>query len=193
MIAKIKGMVAEHDGPMVIVDCNGVGYGVIVCADDQGRLPSGSEANLYIAENIKEDSHDLYGFVDRSRRELYSQLVSVNGVGPKAGMAILSIANEGLVRKAVAEGDVAFLSRASGVGKKVAERVVVDLKNKVGLIAADDATGFLSEASISDNDEAVQALTALGYSLTDAKVALAKVDKELPLADRISKVLKGDY
>jgi Holliday junction DNA helicase RuvA len=160
MIARLEGEVIEHDGSMVVVNCGGVGYGVIVCPDDQGVMRTGDNISLYIAENIKEDSYDLYGFKDKTRRELYRQLTSVNGVGPKAGMAILAVGAENQIRKAIAEGDTAFLARANGVGKKVAERVVVDLKSKVGMIARADATDFLQEDVIGDNDEAVPRVIA---------------------------------
>jgi Holliday junction DNA helicase RuvA len=191
MIARIEGTIVEHDGPMVVVDCMGVGYGVVVCPDEQGGMHVGDKHTLYIAENIKEDSFDLYGFRTKTRKELYIQLTSVNGVGPKAGMAILSVGYEDEIRKAIAEGDTAFLARANGVGKKVAERVVVDLKSKVGMIASADATDFLRDDTISDNDEAVQALTALGYSIIDAKFALSTIDRDLPLEQRIKQALKG--
>jgi holliday junction DNA helicase RuvA len=191
MISRIEGKVVEHDGAMVVVDCSGVGYGVVVCPDEQGSLAVGSVATLYITENIKEDAYDLYGFKTVSRRGLYKQLTSVNGVGPKAAMAILAVDNENGVRRAIASGDTALLSRAQGVGKKVAERVVVDLKSKMGLIASGDATDFLQGDLIGDNDEAVQALTALGYSLADAKTALANIDKSLPTEARLKQVLRG--
>jgi Holliday junction DNA helicase RuvA len=191
MIARLEGQVVEHDGSTVVLSCGGIGYGVIVCPDDQGVMKTGEVVSLYIAENIKEDAYDLYGFKDKSRRELYRQLTSVNGVGPKAGMAILAIGSEQLIRKAIAEGDTAYLSRASGVGKKVAERVVVDLKNKVGMLTSDDATDFLRDDVVGDNDEAVQALMALGYTLSDAKTALQPIDKTLDLQTRVSQVLKG--
>lgn len=191
MIARLTGNVIEHASSMVVVDCHGVGYGVTVCPDDQGKLHLGTEVSLYIAENIKEDSYDLYGFIDKSRKELYLQLTSVNGVGPKAGISILSVGSEQQIRKAIAEGDTAYLSRAVGVGKKVAERVVVDLKNKVGLLASEDATSFLQADGVDDNDDAVQALIALGYTVADAKLALSTVDKKLNLSERVSHVLKG--
>jgi Holliday junction DNA helicase RuvA len=191
MIVHLEGMVVEHDGSIVVISCGGVGYGVIVCPDDQGIMKIGDSVSLYISENIKEDTYDLYGFREKTRRELYRQLTSVNGVGPKAGMAILAIGAENHIRKAIAQGDTAFLSRASGVGKKVAERVVVDLKNKVGMLPSSDATDFLHEDIIGDNDEAVQALVALGYTLSDAKVALKDIDNDLDLQARVSLVLKG--
>jgi Holliday junction DNA helicase RuvA len=191
MIAMLRGEIIENDGTLVVVDCGGVGYSVTVCQDDQGRLRIGEKAELFIAENIKEDSYDLYGFCTKSRKELYLQLTSVNGVGPKAGMSILAVDEEDEIRRAIAEGDTNLLSRASGVGKKVAERIVVDLKNKVGLMASNDATDFLRDDSISDQDEAVQALVALGYSALDAKFALSSVDQDLPVDKRVKQALRG--
>lgn len=191
MISILFGDVVEHDGSTVVIDCGGVGYGVTVCPDDQSILKTGTNAKLYIAENIKEDSHDLYGFLHKSRKGLYLQLTSVNGVGPKAGMALLAIGNENQIRKAIAEGDTAFLSRATGVGKKVAERVVVDLKNKVGMLTSESATEFLYNSPVVDSDEAVLALVALGYQLNDARLALQKVPLELSIEERVSYVLRG--
>lgn len=191
MISRLEGSIVEHDGPHVVVDCSGVGYSVAVCPDEQGTMHLGSVIQLFIAENIKEDAHDLYGFRSKTRKALYVQLISVNGVGPKAAMSILAVDNEAEIRRAIAEGDTALLARAIGVGKKVAERVVVDLKSKVGLIASVDATDFLHEELLADRDEAVQALVSLGYSIIDAKFALSEVDKTLSTEDRIKKVLKG--
>ncbi len=188
MIARLRGEVIEHEDARVIVDCGGVGYGVQVCYDEQQRLPLGSRCDLYIAEQIKEDAHELFGFSSKSRRQLFGLLISVNGVGPKAGMAILNIGSEGQVRSAIASGDTKFISAAKGVGKKVAERAVVDLKNKVGLEASEDATDFLNDVSL--GDEAVEALTALGYSAQDATVLLRGVDSKLSTSDRIKQALK---
>jgi len=191
MIARLFGEIVENEGTAVVIDCGGVGYFVTVCQDDMSRLMVGDKAQLFIAENIKEDAHDLYGFYAKSRKELYMQLTSVNGVGPKAAMAILAVDEEDEIRRAIAEGDTALLSRASGVGRKVAERIVVDLKNKVGLMASNDATDFLRDDSISDHDDAVQALVALGYSVIDAKFALSSVDKDLPVDKRVKQALRG--
>jgi holliday junction DNA helicase RuvA len=191
MIVRLEGVLIEHDGSQAIVDCGGVGYGVTMCADDQSSIKQGSSIVLFISENIKEDAHDLYGFLHKSRRNLYRLLTSVNGVGPKAAMAILEVSNEHIIRAAIAEGNTGLLSQASGVGKKVAERIVVDLKNKVGLIQSDTAVDFLNEQSLSDNDEAVQALVALGYSISDAKIAMKDIDVLLPVAERVAQALRG--
>jgi len=189
MIARIRGEVIEHDGSQIVVDCSGVGYGVHVCVDEQSVLPVGSTCDLFIAEKIKEDSHDLYGFSKRSRKDLFLLLTSVNGVGPKAAMAIMNIGTEGQVRAAVASGDTKFITAAKGVGKKVAERVVVDLKNKVGIEASDSATEFLGDAAVTD--EAVEALVALGHTPQDAAEMLRSIDAKLPTSDRIKQALRG--
>lgn len=190
MIAKITGVASDHEGPMTVIDCNGVGYGVRVLLDEQATMRLGEKASLYIYEHIKEDTHDLYGFVTKSRKDLFERLLSVNGVGPKAALAIANLGNEGQVRAAIAAGDTKYISSASGVGKKVAERVVVDLKNKVGLSTSDDATSFLQESSLADSDEALQALVGLGYAREDAVSVLAKIDPSLPIAIRIKLALK---
>ena len=189
MIARLRGKIIEHDNDLVVVDCRGVGYGVHVCYDEQQRLSNGSECDLYIAEQIKEDAHELFGFSSKSRKMLFDLLTSVNGIGPKAAMAILNIGNEGQVRAAIASGDTKFISAAKGVGKKVAERAVVDLKSKVGLEASADATDFLGDAAVTD--EAVEALVALGHSPQDAAELLRGIASDLPTNERIKQALKA--
>lgn len=188
MIARLRGEVIEHEDSRVIVDCGGVGYGVHICYDEQQRLSNGSNCDLYIAEQIKEDAHELFGFSSKSRKLLFDLLTSVNGIGPKAAMAILNIGSEGQVRSAIASGDTKYISAAKGVGKKVAERAVVDLKNKVGLEASADATDFLGDLAITD--EAVEALVSLGHSAQDAAELLRGIDVKLPTNERIKQALR---
>ena len=189
MIARLKGEIIEHEDSRVIVDCNGVGYGVQVCYEEQQKLTLGNVYDLYIAEQIKEDAHELFGFLAKTRKQLFGLLISVNGVGPKAAMAILNIGTEGQVRSAIASGDIKFISAAKGVGKKVAERAVVDLKNKVGLEASDNATDFLGDSTSAD--EAIEALTALGHSAQEASELLRGIDVTLPTSERVMMALKG--
>ena len=94
MIVRMRGTVIEHDGDIAVIDCNGVGYGVHVCFDEQQRLTSDTSCDLYIAEMIKEDAHELFGFSQKSRKQLFDLLTSVNGIGPKAAMAILNVGND---------------------------------------------------------------------------------------------------
>jgi len=192
MIATLTGIIAEKIGDIVVVDVHGVGYGVLVTSEDFGLLTTGSTVKIYVHEHIREQSHDLFGFVNLDTMQLFDQLLNVNGVGPKMALSVLSTGSAGEVRRAIAGGDLKFIQRANGVGKRVAERVVVDLKDKVGLAGVDlESTGMLqSDAFLTSQDEAVEALVALGYSPQDAANALAQVDTSLSVEERIKQALR---
>jgi Holliday junction DNA helicase RuvA len=191
MIATLSGAVSEKLGEVVVVDVRGVGYGLLVTAEDYGRLAVGQSAKVYIHEHIREQAHDLFGFCRLEALQLFELLLTVNGVGPKMALSVLSVGNSDNVRVAIAGGDTKFIQRASGVGKRVAERIVVDLKDKVGLEGVDLATtGLLQGAAALRQDEAAEALIALGYSPQDAAVALQSVDQALPTAERIKLALR---
>jgi Holliday junction DNA helicase RuvA len=191
MIVTLEGYVTEKQGDLVVLECAGVGYGVFISFEDFGALEIGNPSKLYIYDHIRENTHDLFGFRALEAKVLFEQLLSVNGVGPKMALAILSIANLSHVRQAIASGDTKFISQANGVGKRVAERVVVDLKDKVGLSASEDATSFLTGTAANPNDEALQGLVALGFSVQDAAEALKGVDTKLAPAARIKEALKA--
>jgi Holliday junction DNA helicase RuvA len=192
MIATLNGVVSEKLIDLVVLNVNGVGYGLLVPADDYSRLSIDQETKLYIYEHIREQAHDLFGFLSRDTKQLFEKLLDVNGVGPKMALNVLSIGSGEAVKQAIATGDVAFIQQASGVGKRVAERVVVELKDKVGLIGVDlQAAGLLQGEAQLLTDEAVEALVALGYTLVDANKALQAVDSRLPTEDRVKKALKG--
>jgi Holliday junction DNA helicase RuvA len=191
MIVTLEGYVTEKQGDLVVLECAGVGYGVFISFEDFGALEIGNPSKLYIYDHIRENTHDLFGFRALEAKVLFEQLLSVNGVGPKMALAILSIANLSHVRQAIASGDTKFISQANGVGKRVAERVVVDLKDKVGLSASEDATSFLTGTAANPNDEALQGLVALGFSVQDAAEALKGVDSKLAPAARIKEALKA--
>jgi len=188
MIATLEGNISQKIGDLVVIDCGGIGYGVNVTFEDFGALATDEKAKLFIYEHIRENAHDLYGFRNLETKYLFEQLLSVNGVGPKMALAILSIASSSHVRQAIAAGDTKFISQATGVGKRVAERVVVDLKDKVGLTSDENATGFLTAPNA--GDEALQGLVAIGYSVQDAAKALEGVDEKLPAEERIKAALK---
>jgi len=190
VIALLLGKISEKIGDVVVVNCGGVGYGVLLTFEDYGAVNSGDEVKLYIYEHIRETEHSLFGFKNLQNKRLFEQLLSVNGVGPKMALAILSIAGSGQVRQAIASGDTKFISQANGVGKRVAERVVVDLKDKVGLAADENAIDFLTTAA-DPSDEAMQGMIALGYTVQDAAEALKNVDQKLSPADRIKQALKA--
>lgn len=190
MIAVLSGVVSEKLDAQIVLDINGVGYGLLVTAEDYSRLTNGEEAKLYVYEHIREQSHDLFGFLTRDTKALFEQLLEVNGIGPKMAINMLSIGSSADLRGAIAGGDVRYISQASGVGKRVAERIVVELKDKVGLIGVDlEAAGLLQSESTASQDEAVEALVALGFTVQDAAKALNGVAEDLPTEDRVKKAL----
>ena len=192
MIATLSGTVAEKIADVVVLDVGGVGYGLLVTGEDYGRLSAGTPAKLYVYEHIREQAHDLFGFVALDTKALFEQLLGVNGVGPKMALSVLSIGSSEAVRTAIAAGDTKFIQQASGVGKRVAERIVVDLKDKVGLAGVDlSATSLLQSDRLLVQDEAVEALVALGFSPQDASAALANVPPDAPLEMRIKQALRS--
>lgn len=189
MIAMLEGKVSEKIGDVVVLSVGGVGYGLLVPAEDFTKLLRGDNAKLYVYEHIREQAHDLFGFVQIATKRLFEQLLEVNGVGPKMALNMLSIGSASQVMTAIADGDVKFLQSASGVGKRVAERVIVDLKDKVGL-PSEFADKLLSRPSANLKDDAVQALISLGYSNEDAVTALHGVSGDLPTSERVKQALK---
>lgn len=188
MIATLEGTVTEKITDTVVLDVHGVGYGLLVPAEDFGALSSGKQVKLYVYEHIREASHDLYGFTKLVAKTFFEQLLDVNGIGPKMALNMLSIGSIDQVRAAIANGDVKFLQQASGVGKKVAERAVVELKDKVGF---DSALGESVLSRPNTTDEAVHALTSLGYTADDAAQALANISRDLSTEERVKLALKG--
>lgn len=192
MIATLRGLVTEKLADTVIVEAGGVGYGLLVTVEDYGSLQLEQTAKLYVYEHIRETAHDLFAFTKLDTKNLFEQLLTVNGVGPKMALSILSIGSAAAVRTAIAAGDTKYISQAAGVGKRVAERVVVDLKDKVGLVGVDlSATGLLQSEAALSSDEAVQALMSLGYQAADAAKALEQVDDALPTEERVKQALRA--
>ncbi len=192
MIATLSGIISEKIEAIVVLDVGGVGYGLLVPAEDFARLTTNEPAKLYVYEHIREQSHDLFGFVTRDSMALFEQLLDVNGVGPKMALNMLSIGSAEHVRRAIADADIKFIQGANGVGKRVAERVVVELKDKVGLVGVDlESTGLLQGEQNLLKDEAVEALVALGFTAADAGQSLAGIDPKLPVEDRIKAALKS--
>lgn len=190
MIATLRGLVGEKDNG-VVLECQGVGYGVFVSSSDFEALKLGQEAKLYVHEHIKEDAHDLYGFISVETKKLFEQLLSVKNVGPKVALAVLDVGPSNAVRVAIAEGDVKLLQTAKGVGKRAAEQIVVELRDKMGTPVGDAAESLISRAGVNQQDEALQALVSLGYTEVDAAIALQSIDITLPTEERIKRALKG--
>lgn len=191
MIAHVVGRVAEKFNSSVIIDVAGVGYEVSIPQGDFDKAVLDDEVKFYTYHHVREQSQELFGFSSLAGKKMFEMLITVQGIGPKAALAILSISDTETVRNAIANSDSTFVQKAVGVGKKTAERVVVDLSDKVGLPAYYGRKDELVQTELNTNDEALEALMALGYNLSDATKALEGVDKSLPTGERVREALKG--
>ena len=197
MIRLIRGEYLYYkNGAIVIETPGGIGFRVFV-SDTSSLLTAreGEEIVVYTYMLVKEDGMSLYGFPDEDGLSLFEQLISVNGVGPKAGLAIMSLGSPGQIKAIIAGGDAASISQAQGVGKKTAERVILELKDKVSALPEDllavDQTAAGVLAASGERNEAVIALTTLGYSKREAENAVASVaDENLSAEEYIKKALK---
>ena len=186
MIAYVNGILESIEEGLAIVDVGGIGMNVFISGSTMDRMPGIGEAvKLYTYTSVKEDSFTLYGFLSRDELSLFKMLISVNGIGPKGGLSILSVMTPDDLRFAIMAGDAGTISKAPGVGKKTAERITLELRDKIkateddmlrgsAAITLDDLSGEASSA----RDEAVAALVALGYNSSDAMKAVRKVLKE---------------
>lgn len=189
MIAHIFGTVAEKFRGAIIVDVAGVGYEINVATGDYDSVTLDQQVKFYTYHHIREQSQELFGFSSLAGKKLFEMLITVQGIGPKAALAILSLDTAENVRNAIANADSAYLAKAAGVGKKTAERVVVDLSDKVGMPIV-YKTQSVVQTELNTSDEALEALIALGYTLADATKALENIDPKLPTAKRVTEALK---
>ncbi|MDY2595018.1 MAG: Holliday junction branch migration protein RuvA [Oliverpabstia sp.] len=184
MIGYIRGILEEADEQSVMIDNHGIGYRIFVPSSAfSGALPIGKEVKIYTYLSVKEDAMQLYGFLTRDDLRMFRMLLGVNGIGPKAGLGILSALTADELRFAVLADDAASIAKAPGIGKKTAQKLILELKDKLNLEdafeqkLANQAAGDISAADTgSQVQEAVQALTALGYPGTDALRAVKKVE-----------------
>lgn len=190
MIAHIFGKVVEKFNSSIIVDVNGVGYEIQVAIGDFEKTELESDVKFYTYHHIREQSQELFGFSSLIAKRLFELLITVQGIGPKAALSILSLGDSEKVRNAIANSDALFISKATGVGKKTAERVVIDLSDKVGKAITFNANG-MNFPVISSNDEALEALMSLGFSLSDASKALDGVSTELSTSERVKQALRS--
>ncbi len=189
MIAHISGTITEIFGNSAIVDVHGVGYELTLSAIDIENISISDQKKFYTFHSVRENSEELYGFSSLEAKKLFELLISVQGIGPKAAIAILSLAPAEEVRNAIANTDSVFIAKASGVGKKTAERVIVDLRDKVGIPSRYGATEIVNQKP-AEHDDALDALIALGFPLKEATNALAEIDPTLPTEERIRAALK---
>jgi Holliday junction DNA helicase RuvA len=186
MIAKIKGKIAFFRDNYVVVDVAGVGYKIFATGFAMGHIAGKEEIELFTHTYVREDSLSLYGFLTLDELEMFELLISISGIGPKAAIGILSIAEPKTIRTAVISGDSSILTRVSGVGKKTAERVILELKNRIeGLPGEDQGTAKV-------DSEAIEALISLGYSNVQSREALKNIPEDIKdISERVRAALKN--
>lgn len=190
MIAYVKGQIIEKTLNSVVVDVMGVGYEIFTTTRDAELATINSEQKFYTYHSVKENSEELYGFSTLAAKRLFELLITVQGIGPKAALAILSLDEVEVVRNAIATANASFIAKASGVGKKSAERITVDLRDKVGLPSYIATNSQPTASTPMAGDEALDALMALGFNLADASLFLSDVPTDLPAGERVRLALK---
>ena len=196
MLYYVSGTVAVLEPGLAVIDCGGVGYGCRVTAYTAGQLKLNQKAKLYITESIREDAYDLYGFISKEQPRCYELLTSVNGVGPKAAIAILSSGGPQNFTLAVMTGDEKMLTAAQGVGKKIAQRIILELKDKLGgsHMELDFSSGSAAAVPVSNGNNAAlahAALQELGYSAAEINTALKGVDPNATTEEMVRHALRA--
>lgn len=195
MLYNIRGKLTVSDVNFIVVECGGVGFKCFTTLNTVKNIGrTGDEVNVFTYLAVREDAMDLYGFASLDELNAFKLLIGVSGIGPKAAAAILSELAPDRLAVCIASGDAKAITKAQGVGKKTAERVVLELKDKMGAIAVGDTSDVVSSvASVSESSnsaEAVEALVALGYSQSDAAVVVGSMDKSLSVDEMIRNGLK---
>nr|WP_296168260.1 Holliday junction branch migration protein RuvA [uncultured Ruminococcus sp.] len=195
MLYSVRGKLIAIESNAAVVECGGVGYMCQTTMNTLKAVKLNTEVMLYTYLNVREDAVDLFGFATKAELETFKNLISVSGVGPKAGLAVLSELSPEQVAMAIASDDLKTITRAQGIGKKIAQRIVLELKDKLAKAAKEDGS-FAQAAQNSVNvstgnvPKAIEALGVLGYSPSDVSPVLATLDSTLPVEQLISLTLK---
>ncbi|MFC1644427.1 Holliday junction branch migration protein RuvA [Patescibacteria group bacterium] len=186
MIAKLSGKIDYMKDGYAVIDVNGVGYQVNITDFTFGKIAGTRDVSVFVYTHVREDTLALYGFLELAEKEMFELLISISGIGPKAGLSILSIAEPKTIKAAIVNEDSSILTQVSGVGKKTAERVILELQNKVKDLDIED-----SEQVVVDT-EALEALVTMGYSISEARDALKSVDNDITdVGEKIKNALKN--
>ncbi len=176
MIGQLTGKIVRQEGRFVILDVNGVGYKVFTSIETFNQLKQTSTASksvtLLTHLIVREDVLDLYGFIDRAEQEFFELLIGISGVGPKSALSILSLAPPTTLRKAISASNTSYLTQVSGIGRKMAEKIVLELRDKIGALESDGA-------NLDQEAEAIMAMEALGYSAREAREALRQIPADI--------------
>ena len=178
MISRLTGILAAKRAPQILIDCNGVGYEADVSMTTYYQLPEvGEQVSIWTHLLVKDDAHSLVGFTGERERRLFRQLIRINGVGPKMALAILSGIDEAQFALCVSNNDIAMLTRLPGVGKKTAERLIIEMRDKLEIIAGDAPAPAAAVPGQSMVREAIEALQALGYKAGDAEKMIRRAQQ----------------
>ncbi|MGN1050819.1 MAG: Holliday junction branch migration protein RuvA [Acutalibacteraceae bacterium] len=194
MLYSLRGKLIHREATLAVVECGGVGYACNTTINTQKQLKDDSEVLLYTYMSVREDAVDLFGFATQTELKTFKMLIGINGVGPKAGIAILSELSCSDLAIAISTGDYKTITRANGVGPKLAQRIVLELKDKIkGLSSSSDDFDFdtVSVSSQGGNiSKAVEALSVLGFTSSEVNPVLAKMDKDTPVEVMIGETLR---
>jgi len=188
MISNLKGKILMRGDKFIVLDVSGVGYKIFVMPEalKQARK-NPDDFSLWTHLSVRETALDLYGFLEYAELEFFELLIQISGIGPKSGLGVLAVAPLDILKRAISTGDTSYLTKVSGIGRKIAEKIVLELKDKMGgLDIGDGVSGALKEEG-----DAIQALQSLGYSLHEAREALKEVPQEIEgTNERIKEALK---
>jgi len=189
MISHLKGSILLSGDNFVILEVGGVGYKIFVSLDTLQELKkdTSTETSVWTHQAVRENSLDLYGFLEHTGLEFFELLITISGIGPKSALSILSVAPLETLHKAISSGDTSYLTKVSGIGKKNAEKIVIELSDKLGGLDSEFGTNILKEET-----DTLEALVALGYSQKEARDALKDVDESAETVnDKIKQALKN--
>lgn len=193
MLYHVEGTVTDIDVNLVVIDCHGIGFALNASQNTIAGVTKGNTAKLYICESVREDAYELFGFVSKEEKRCFEMLISISGVGPKAAIAILSTCTPSALAMAVLNDDVKTLTRAPGIGKKIAQRIVLELKDKLVKEQAGMDLGISAAAELpvlednSARSDAISALMVLGYSMPEINRALQKFSSDGMSTEQIIK------
>ena len=186
MISSLSGQIISKDSRSVILNVSGVGYKIAATSDTLARLKLGENATLWTHLAVRENAMELFGFLERETLNFFELLITISGIGPKTALTILSVASPEVIRQAIVSGDTSYLTKVSGLGKKKADKIVLELQDKIGALPLQESGGKPNE-----DVDVVEALKALGYSQESARESLRKLDKNITGAgERIKAALK---
>ena len=188
MIAHIKGLLIEKSPTEVVMEVNGIGYSINISLNTFSKLGNNENIKLFTHQIIKEDSHSLYGFFEKSERFLFVKLISVSGVGASTARTMLSSLSPNEIISAISNGDVKLIQSIKGIGLKTAQRIILELRDKLNLVGVDQTTDLIQNSSVS---EAISALEVLGYSNKQTNKVVSQIYNENPGIDVESLIKKA--